>query len=441
VIRLLIVFGTLAAGVSAQTRPAADYSRPCGEAGCHDEFAKRPVVHDPVQQGSCDVCHKKLEGDKHAFQLASKGGKLCTECHEEKPGKVRHSPVADGECTACHDPHGSKTKRLLTAASEGELCLGCHGDVTKDRKYLHGPVGAGECTACHRAHASDQAKLLSAAPKELCLGCHQDVQDRLAARKHKHAPAEDDCTGCHDPHGSNQKTMTTAAVPELCYSCHDAIAEAVKNASVPHRVVAEGDSCAACHDAHASDAGKLLVKDQLSLCLSCHDKAIETKTGKLSDMKKLLADNPQHHGPVAEKSCTECHGKVHGGNEYRLLSAAYPREFYVSYDEKRYALCFGCHEAEAFKAESTDSATGFRNGKQNLHFVHVNRKTKGRSCRACHLVHASKAAKHVADTVPFGQWQIPINFKATDTGGSCRPGCHRAYRYDRESPVANLPGS
>jgi len=77
----------------------------------------------------------------------------------------------------------------------------------------------------------------------------------------------------------------------------------------------------------------------------------------------------------------------------------------------------------------TDEATGFRNGERNLHWVHVNKKTKGRTCRTCHEVHASKRPRLVAESVPFGKrgWRLPLNFEKTETGGSCQPGCHRAY--------------
>ncbi len=35
----------------------------------------------------------------------------------------------------------------------------------------------------------------------------------------------------------------------------------------------------------------------------------------------------------------------------------------------------------------------------------------------------------------FGNWKIPTRFIKTETGGSCSPGCHQSYDYDRESPV------
>jgi predicted CXXCH cytochrome family protein len=158
----------------------------------------------------------------------------------------------------------------------------------------------------------------------------------------------------------------------------------------------------------------------------------------LVSFKKLLAEKPEHHGPIADGDCTSCHGEIHGGEHFRLLTEDYPTKPYVPYDEARYALCFGCHDSEAFAEERTDDATEFRNGDQNLHFIHVNRTVKGRTCRLCHEVHASKKPKQISEAVPFGEWEIPINFEKTSTGGTCLPGCHRRYRYDRQSPVVNV---
>jgi hypothetical protein len=39
-------------------------------------------------------------------------------------------------------------------------------------------------------------------------------------------------------------------------------------------------------------------------------------------------------------------------------------------------------------------------------------------------------------SVAFGQWKIPIQFTATDMGGSCAAGCHRARSYDRVNPAS-----
>jgi len=58
-------------------------------------------------------------------------------------------------------------------------------------------------------------------------------------------------------------------------------------------------------------------------------------------------------------------------------------------DIKKYDLCFQCHEKELVLSEKTASLTNFRDGDENLHFIHVNRESKGRSCKSCHNVHGS----------------------------------------------------
>ena len=84
--------------------------------------------------------------------------------------------------------------------------------------------------------------------------------------------------------------------------------------------------------------------------------------------------------------------------------------------------------------ETTD-LTDFRNGSLNLHYIHVNKADRGRTCRACHATHGSDQPKHIRDTVPFGMWEIPLKFDKTETGGGCTTGCHQTRAYDRKDPV------
>ncbi|MFH0981944.1 MAG: cytochrome c3 family protein [Planctomycetota bacterium] len=435
---LLLSCATAWADADAKRIPGPDDQGSCTDAACHAALVKRPVVHGPAGDGACDSCHESSDAEKHRFKLTAEGADLCTACHDAPAGKVKHDPVAQGACTACHDPHGSAAKHLLTRETVAQVCAECHTDITDGLRYLHGPVAAGACTACHNPHAADQPALLLGPGHELCLKCHQAIKDRLAGKSHPHAPAVDNCTGCHKPHGANDKMMLTAAPPALCFSCHDDLAKQVAGATVSHTAVSQGAACANCHEVHASAFASLLKQDGLTLCLSCHDRSLETPSGKLEDFKKWLADNPEHHGPVADGNCVGCHREVHGGKHVRLLAGEYPAAFYAPFDEKQYALCFECHDSDAFRDEKTTTRTGFRNGDQNLHYLHVNRRDKGRTCRACHQPHASKQPKLIADAVPFGEWKLPVRFQETPTGGSCLAGCHRRYRYDRESPVVNV---
>jgi predicted CXXCH cytochrome family protein len=140
------------------------------------------------------------------------------------------------------------------------------------------------------------------------------------------------------------------------------------------------------------------------------------------------------HGPVAQKDCKGCHSS-HGSEHFRLLIKEYPPEFYAPFSTEAYELCFSCHKESLALVEKTSELTDFRNGEMNLHYLHVNKPQRGRTCRSCHSTHASTQANHVRESVPYGMWDLPIQFEKTETGGSCTPGCHVAYRYDRESPV------
>jgi predicted CXXCH cytochrome family protein len=416
----------------------ADYGDDCTASGCHDDFQKKAVVHDPASSDGCDVCHTPLPGTDHEFKFAEEGAELCVQCHDAFEGKVRHDPVEEGECTVCHDPHASASRFLLTQPSVGDLCLDCHDGVREDLPYVHGPVAGGACTACHDAHASTHRALLLKTGTEQCYSCHTEMKETMASRKHVHAAVEDDCSGCHEPHGGKNPTFVKSSPPALCLDCHSDLEEALAEAAVPHKPVSTEAACGNCHNAHATKYEHLLLAEPAELCFPCHEKAVNDEGSDLPDMRSFLANHPQHHGPVGDSACGDCHA-VHGNSNFRFLAEPYPSRFYAPFKEENYALCFSCHDSEMVTEESTDSATEFRNGNQNLHFIHVNRKVKGRTCRACHEPHASSQPSHMRESVPFGSWRIPIGFRQTSNGGFCASGCHKVYRYDRLTAVENIP--
>jgi predicted CXXCH cytochrome family protein len=146
----------------------------------------------------------------------------------------------------------------------------------------------------------------------------------------------------------------------------------------------------------------------------------------------VLVERKSLHGPVRTGQCNVCH-QVHGATNARLLSKHFPAEFYEAFDLADYALCFECHSSAIVLEEETTTVTNFRDGRHNLHFVHVNRPDKGRTCRTCHEIHGSNLPKHMASEVPFegGGWPMPIRFAKTPTGGRCSPGCHEPREYNR----------
>jgi predicted CXXCH cytochrome family protein len=232
---------------------------------------------------------------------------------------------------------------------------------------------------------------------------------------------------------SEHQYLLTSAVPGLCGECHENIARDVQTATVRHSPVTEEAACMNCHDPHAAQESGLILADGLDMCLKCHDRTVtvQDKNQEFADMKKLLATNPYPHGPVQNRDCSGCHNP-HGSSNFRLLTNQYPQGFYAPFFISNYDLCFRCHDAALATEEHTTRATEFRDSDRNLHFIHVNKTSHGRTCRSCHEVHASANPKHIAATVPFGNWDLPIKYERTENGGSCTPGCHAFQKYGRQ---------
>ena len=190
-----------------------------------------------------------------------------------------------------------------------------------------------------------------------------------------------------------------------------------------------------CHKPHGGDLDKLLKDRLVDVCMTCHKQEIKRPEGRaVPDVADVLDPKKTKHGPIKDGSCAGCHN-VHGSDAAQLLARPYPERFYAPFKADSYDLCFGCHDRQLVLAKETEESTGFRDGDVNLHYVHVNRK-KGRTCRACHSTHTSDSPAHIRDSVPFGKWKIPLNYKPTKSGGSCTPGCHQELGYERqEKPV------
>jgi predicted CXXCH cytochrome family protein len=404
---------------------------------------RHPALHGPAGVNACDACHAIVSEQEHTYALARESPELCTFCHEMnvEDAAVVHRPVAKGQCTWCHDPHGGQDHNFLTTPSVATLCTECHDDVIADKPNVHGPVAAGACGACHSPHASAYPGLLSAIGPDLCAACHATTMAQLETLRVVHEPVDEDCQNCHDPHASDHDMMLRAEPQSLCLNCHEPIRHTVEAPSARHAAATTDRTCLNCHHPHASDHPRVLKTDMATLCFECHDREIELEDGTaLANIKQVIATSRSLHGPVAKNDCAACH-QIHGSENFRLLTKAYPPELYAPFKEERYALCFSCHDSQLLLDPRTTSLTDFRNGDLNLHFLHVNRQKKGRTCRICHETHASNNDNHIRESVPFGRgrWMLPIRFEKLEAGGRCATACHAPYEYNRAEAVARPP--
>lgn len=312
------------------------------------------------------------------------------------------------------------TERSASAAG-AENC-GCHPHKA-EKVFVHLPVKNGECVSCHKSSGQKHPKfkkeaflLTDKGRAGLCNECHEPKN----TKKYVHPPvAAGDCLGCHDPHQSDSKFQLKAAGAELCFMCHD---KSALERKYPHKPIAEG-KCLGCHDPHQSDQKNLLKAEGQQLCMTCHSK---TEFSGVSV-----------HAPVAAGDCVACHAP-HGTQNHHLLKAVVPDEMYQSFDKSNFALCFGCHADTLADSQRTGEDTEFRNGIINLHYLHVNKVDKGRSCKVCHDPHAAGQPRLISSKIPgFGRWRIPIRYTKTEVGGTCVVGCHKPKSYDRFTPVKN----
>lgn len=306
--------------------------------------------------------------------------------------------------------------------------------------WSHSPYEAGDCSICHaRNDRKDPGPIAAKSVNELCATCHDEVQAMQKA-KVLHPAAEDACTNCHNPHNAKRRKLLVADLVELCASCHDAVGKVVAQSAVKHGAVTAGERCLTCHDPHAAANAKLLVRPAYELCLDCHSKDdVPDWDGKpLANIGGVLKQNAYWHEPIRARDCTSCHSP-HGAANPRLLAEAYPTSFYAPFEPKRYGLCFQCHDEKAFTTPETETLTSFRDGKRNLHSVHVNQK-RGRTCRTCHEVHASTHVRLIRGSVPYGprKWDLQVGYERLPTGGACAKTCHekKSYHYYRAAQGA-----
>ncbi|MFQ5483893.1 MAG: cytochrome c3 family protein [Desulfobacterales bacterium] len=327
-------------------------------------------------------------------------------------------------------PESKKFHSLHRPIKKGESCVSgkCHANKLKENRYVHAPTATGACILCHGDTKANPPYGLLRSGQNLCLTCHKNMKSVLAEGRSVHKPVERNCTGCHNPHSAGSKVLLRESPKTLCITCHrkatpEFVALLQKPGNHAHKPVAEG-RCADCHAPHVSNFSHLLKKGPkvVDLCFGCH-----------KEMAEKVKKAPFKHGPIREGLCNACH-LPHVSPNIKMLKYYFVEKFYNPFDPRVYSLCFKCHKESVVLNKRTATLTNFRNGDRNLHYLHVNRE-KGRTCLACHEVHAGVQARKIRLSTPFGDWNIPIRYTKTATGGTCEAACHVEKQYDRVRPV------
>ena len=259
-----------------------------------------------------------------------------------------------------------------------------------------------------------------------CKECHTD----RVGRDIMHYPVEDACDNCHESTGASHPSSDSLGfrlmdkTPALCYYCH----EEGEEKAHPHQPVAGGD-CLGCHDTHGSSEAFLMRSPDPDLCLSCHMRDYRTDSTLTQNIRRFVKGKMKAHSAIEGGGCMSCH-QPHGSGLRALLVDQFPEEDYLPALTENFELCFLCHDTDLLNAQETEWGTGFRNGKKNLHWLHMNG-DKGRNCRMCHNIHGSPQDFLVEEKLGFGNWEMQMNFMPEEQGGSCLPGCHGRLSYQR----------
>jgi predicted CXXCH cytochrome family protein len=137
------------------------------------------------------------------------------------------------------------------------------------------------------------------------------------------------------------------------------------------------------------------------------------------------------HQPVADGDCASCHDlALTAGTQYVKGTPA-GGDGAGRADAWDLTLCAGCHDEALAAKDAPAGATGFVDGRKNLHALHV-QAARGPRCLPCHEPHASSQARLLRERIPArGGVIIPQEFRAEPNGGWCRTGCHAPKSYRR----------
>ncbi len=320
----------------------------------------------------------------------------------------------------------------------------CHDNLSKFA-HIHRPLKADGCTVCHQVKAgvktgangekANHPQLIKIERKNVnktCIVCHDDkVQGKF---KLIHGPIEkNSCVECHNPHGSENEKLLKQKMPELCIKCHESKQTVIDFGHGP--IYKSKKSCLNCHASHFANHQPMLQLPLKEACFQCHDKEQKSPKGAtITAVGQTMKSRKVHHKPAEEGKCSKCHDPHGSQDEAFLMDDPMP---------PKYPLCVSCHKKPMIEEQTTSTATQFRNGTTNLHYLHLNNttgKTGPRSCFICHEPHASNQPHLIRDQMEEFGVMAPIQYRQNENGGSCAAACHGVKTYDRVKEFQNPKG-
>jgi len=105
------------------------------KASSKENVIKGALIHNPIQEGNCGVCHVPHASDSTFLLKESKIVELCGTCHDwlKHTSHPMGEKVADSrnknlrmDCLSCHRSHGTGNRHLIPFPTITDLCTQCH---------------------------------------------------------------------------------------------------------------------------------------------------------------------------------------------------------------------------------------------------------------------------------------------------------------------------
>ena len=137
------------------------------------------------------------------------------------------------------------------------------------------------------------------------------------------------------------------------------------------------------------------------------------------------------HQPAADGGCAACHDLALPAGTRFVKGAPGGATGAGRADAWDLALCAACHDEALAAKDAPPGATGFADGRKNLHALHV-QAARGPRCLPCHAPHVATQPLLLRARIPTrGGVVIPQEFRAETNGGWCKTGCHAPKSYRR----------